>query len=123
MPIYEPVYNGEAIYSGGVGKDSPYGKATGLYKPALVGPGSGRIKLLIKGAHYVHRYFRKNPRFGARIGAVVTGAGVEYASRNKYRKTYRPVQSFRSGKRRIKYSRTNARCCYPKHECSCARRC
>ncbi len=118
MAIFEPVYKGEPVFGGGIGKDSPYGKATGLYRPNIVGPGSGRIKAVIKGAEYVGRYFRKNPRFGARIIAVGGGALVANRYRNapgsKYRKTLYSTKSFQRGFRRNKQSLNRSCCCCTK---------
>ncbi len=112
MGIYEPVQDGTGVFSGGVGKDSPYGKQTGQFRPKLFGR-AGRFGPVISGAKYIGRYFRKNPRFGARIGAVAGGAGVKYyASQSKYRQALRTTQSrsYRSW-RYNKYRSRNCCCC------------
>ncbi len=110
MAIYEAV-DPTGVFSGGIGRDSPYGKAPGLFKPKIMGPGSGRIKLAIRGAQYFGRYFRKNPRFAARIAAVAGGYGVSrYASSNKYRKALRATKLV-YGRRRRFNATNNKQCC------------
>ncbi len=101
MALYEPVQDGTGVFSGGVGKDSPYGKATGLFKPRLSG-NKGRIGTIVSGINYGSRYFRKNPRFAGRIAAVATGAAVRYASSGKYQKAFYPGQSVRNYSRKRK---------------------
>ncbi len=111
MAIYEPTIQGTGIFSGGVGKDSPYGKSTGLFKPQYH-RFSGRFGGIGTAIKFAGRYFQKNPRFGARIGAVAGGAAVKYATSGKYGKTYRSVQSRQRGFR--KYNKPDNRdcCCH-----------
>ncbi len=115
MTIYDPVFDGTGIFSGGeLGKNYPTVGPFKNFKPRLSGRG-GRFGPVISGAKYIGRYFRKNPRFGARIGAVVTGAAVEYATRSKYRQTYRAATNIYGGSRRYsKYN--NGSCC---KQCTC----
>ncbi len=117
MAIYEPVFDGTGVYSSGIGKDSPYGKQTGLFKPQLY-RGAGRFGPIVSGAKYIGRYFRKNPRFGARIGAVAGGAAVRYASSNQQRKALRSSQSVNYRKRfRHKYQTRRRNRCGCRHVC------
>ncbi len=110
MAIYEAV-DPTGVFSGGIVRDSLYGKSTGLFNPKIMGPGSGRIKLAIRGARYIGRYFRKNPRFAARIGAVAGGYGVSrYASSNKYGKALRTTKLVYSRRRRTN-TVNNKQCC------------
>ncbi len=100
------IYQATDEFNVGLGKDVPAMGPFRNYMPKIQGPGSGRIKAVIIGANYVYRYFRKNPRFGARIAAVGGGYGVSrYATSNKYRKTHRAVQSVYNRKRRGKQRR------------------
>ncbi len=114
MTIYEPVFQEYGIYSQGVGKDSPYGKQTSIWKPNVYGPGGGRFRGIINVGVRGYQYFKKNPRFVARIGAVGAGAGVRYATDSKYRKTLRATKSFRYSKRsyfKRSFSRRKATTC------------
>ncbi len=115
MAIYEPALDSTGIY-GGVGRDSPYGKSTIFRGHSIIRPGGGRISSIVQGAYYVGRYFRKNPRFGARIAAVAGGAGVKYyasqnARSNQYNQALRPSYISRYSKRRKQYN-GNCRCCH-----------
>ncbi len=90
--LYDPVQSGSGIYSGGeIGKNAPFYSPIKGYKITFPGGGRGRIGSIISGAQYVGRYFRKNPRFGARIGAVAGGLAVERyynATKSSRRKTF-----------------------------------
>ncbi len=122
MAIYEPIFKGDPVYGGGIGKDSPYGKATGLYKPNIVGPGSGRIKIIIKGAKYVHGYFKKYPKFAGSVTGISGGALAYHATSNKYRKTYNTKQSVFNRIRRNKQSVNRRSCCCTVHSSRSKRR-
>ncbi len=120
MTLYEPALDGSGIFSGGVGKDSPYGKQTAFPRYSMLPRGRGRIGSIVQGAYYVGRYFRKNPRFGARIGAVVTGAGVRHfygsnARTNKHYQTLRAKGKQFGYKRKSKYNNTHCCCCRRSH--------
>ncbi len=112
MGIYDPVQGGSGIYSGGeVGKNVPAMGPFKNFNPKLQGPGSGKIKAAIYAARLAGKYFKRNPRFAARIGAVAGGALVSnYASDNKYRKTLRATKSRYSTRRRY-YADKHRFCC------------
>ncbi len=110
MTLFEPALDGTGIYSTGVGKDSPYGKQTGLFKPKLF-RGGGRFGAIGTAINTAGRYFRKNPRFAARIGAVAGGAAVRYASQNaRSNSKYQTLRSTNKYKRSFR-SRTSVQCC------------
>ncbi len=117
MTIYEPIMDGTGVFSGGIGKDAPYGKQTGLFKPNISKPGGGRAQAIIAGARAGYNYFKKNPRFVARIGAVAGGAVVRYASDNTKRKTLRSVQSDFYSSRSYRNKVHGGQCC-----CRCQKR-
>ncbi len=116
--LYDPVQQGTGIFSGGeAGKNIPALGPFKNFKPNIIGPGGGKIKAVIKGGVYVARYFRRNPRFGARIAAVGVGYGVSrYAASNKYRKAFQSRKSVYSRKWR-NFRKDNSR------RCECARCC
>ncbi len=116
MAIYEPVFDGSGVYGGGIGKDAPYGKATGLYKPSIVRPGGGRTQAIIQGGKYVYDYFRRYPSFGPRVVAVVGGHVVSsYAKSNQRDQTLRDV--FKSNgrskyyRKSRNYTKRSSNCC------------
>ncbi len=121
MAIYEPASRGAGIFSGqSIGKEVPSMGPFKSFRPKLVGPGSGKVKAAIRGMYYVGRYFRKNPRFGARIGAVATGAAVRYgtnATNNQYRKAYGTAKSGRGGFRSNNSYNNRVQCCCT--SCNC----
>ncbi len=117
MTIYEPVSpSGTGVYSGTLGKDAPFYSPIRGFNIKVHGPGAGKVKAVIAAAQYGYRYFKRNPRFAARLGAVAAGAGVRYATSNQHRKARGATQfvrgSFR-GYNRSKYSirKSNARKC------------
>ncbi len=119
MTIYVPTdeYSGVSL-----GKDIPGMGPFRNFTPKLQGPGSAKIKIAIRAAQFGYRYFRKNPRFGARIGAVAGGAGVRYAADNQYRETRGSAFTVRSGKRsyngfkyRVRKSKSCC-CCTPRRK-------
>ena len=99
MAIYEPIIDSTGIYSGGVGKDAPYGKATGLYKPKIPGPG-GRLGGLIQGASKVGNFLFANKR--KLQGPAVVIGGHLVASNYKQHKALRATSTG-------KYSRRGSR--------------
>ncbi len=116
MTIFEGTYpDGTGIFSGRVGKDSPYGKATGLYNPTIVGPG-GRLRSIIKGAQRFGRFVYQN-RYPLTRGTAIVGAGAGVAGlngRNATQSTY--SKASRSGKFVNRYGRKQSkrnadRCC------------
>lgn len=116
MTIYDPTIDGTGVFSGGeFGKDAPFYSPIKGYGYKLYGPSTGRFGAYIKGAQYVYRYFRKNPRFGARIGAVAGGALVKYASQNarpnKFNQTLRSSYSSNYRKRKQFQLRHGGCCC------------
>ncbi len=118
MAIYEPTYSGTGIYSGvSLGKDVPAMGPFRSYNPKYLGFGGGKVKAVISGLYYASRYFRKNPRFGARIGAVAAGAGIRYASDYKKHQALRPFTS-RSYRKRS-YNRATSRDNHCRRCCSC----
>ncbi len=112
MAIYDPVVSGAGIYSGGeLGKDAPFYSPIRGYNIKVHGPGAGKVKAVIAAAQYGYRYFKRNPRFAARLGAVAGGALVSnYATNNKYRKTYGSAKFSRSSFRR-NHTYNNRVCC------------
>ncbi len=109
MAIYEPIQDGTGVYSGGVGKDSPYGKATGLYTPRLAGSRS-RVGTIIEGMRFGYRAIRKHYKLSTGIGVIATGAGVRYATKGTYRKALRQRKSVYNNRRRSR-KQNNSNCC------------
>ncbi len=114
--LYDPVFAGSGIYSGGeIGKNAPFYSPIKGYKINLAGGGGGRAQAIIQGAYYVGRYFRKNPRFGARIGAVAGGLAVERyynATSSTRRKTFQSkINLYSSRKRNFKQRDSHCCCC------------
>ncbi len=114
MAIADP----RGIYQGGIGKDVPAMGPFRNYQPKIQGPGSGKIKAIISGGKYVYGYFKKNPRFAARIGAVAGGAVVKYATYSTRRKTPFAKKSFYSSKRSYYSDKYRVR---DKRSCCCVR--
>ncbi len=103
-----------------LGKDVPGMGPFKNYTPKLQGPGSGKIKAAIYAAQLGYRYFKRNPRFGARIGAVAGGAGVSYyfgktQANGPYRKTRSSIQSRYYSKRNARNKNADKCCCCTKH--------
>ncbi len=112
MAIYEPVYKGEAVFGGGIGKDSPYGKATGLYKPNIVGPGSGKAKAIYKGLQYGYNYFKKYPKMSGAITGIAGGTLISNYARNASKGSYgKALYSGQSRYSRKRSYRTKRHCC------------
>ncbi len=112
MTIYDPVFDGTGIFSGGeLGKNAPFYSPIKGYKINLSGGSGGRAQAIVSGAYHVGRYFAKNPRFGARIGAVAGGAVVKYATSRKYGKKVYSAQSVYNRKRRYRKSSNDRSCC------------
>ncbi len=104
----------------GLGKDIPGMGPFKNYRPNLAGPGSGKVKAIIRGGQYAYSYFRRNPRFGARIAAVSGGYGVSrYYARNatkgSYRKASNSKQFSKRSFRSYRNSDTGGCCCCTKH--------
>ncbi len=123
MAIYEPTreFDDTGVYSGGVGKDSPYGKAPGLYNPKF-SYGRGKARALFRGAQFAYNYVKKYPRFSTRIGAVGVGAGVRYASTYQKHKALLQSTRYKSRKRYSRKYRTrghNRRGCHTCITCGC----
>ncbi len=114
--IYAP--SSITSYSGGVGKDVPAMGPFKSYSPRLLS-GGGRFAGIIQAGYTVGRHFYKNRKFYTRAGAVVTGAGVKYASSNNKQQTLRAVHKrFNNNGYRKRYGvrqRNSQRCCCCNH--------
>ncbi len=105
-----------------IGKDSPYGKSTSLFKPNIVGPGAGKIKAGIYIGYQVGKYILSRPwAKGTLTGtAIGTGLGLDgqistNVSTVSDNQTYRTTGKFNNRfRRRTKYrnrARRTAKCC------------
>ncbi len=110
MAIYEPVFNGRGIYSGGFAKEFPTAPNSRWFNPKF-GPNRGRLGAIITAGRLGYRFFRKDPRRVATIAGLGAGALSYNASRGKYRKALSTVQSRKRSKRSYNKHRSSQCCC------------
>ncbi len=121
MAIVDPIDSNQALF----GKDYPTVGPFKSFKPNIVGPGSGKLKLAyyaaIKGGQYV---WKNKWWFAERGGIVGAGALVAHESSNQLKQTLRQHQYSSYGVRRSrsKYNSGRCCCCRPKQRNRSSRR-
>ncbi len=103
---------------GTLGKDSPYGKSTSLFRPNLNTPGGGKIKAGIYIGYKLGRYIMSRPWAKGTLTGTILGTGLgldgtkttNVGSANHYQ-AYDKSRKRSNNKRYNKTHRAN-RCCH-----------
>ncbi len=119
MPIVEPTYDSSGVYSGiSIGKDVPAMGPFKSFKPKIIGPGSGKAKLLFRGGKYVYNYLYKYPKFSGSLTGIGGSLVASQYTRGKARGAEVPIHGgFRRFGRSGYRKRTSNTCC-----CNCNKR-
>ncbi len=112
MTIYEPVFDTTGIYSGGVARDSAYGKQTKFPSYRLAGA-RGRFGAIATGIGYARRYFGKHPKRVGYAGSAFGGylvASKTNARSNQFNQALRTTK-YKYNRFRKQSKHRSCRCC------------
>ncbi len=100
-----------------IGKDIPAMGPFKGFKPNIVGPGAGKIKVLIYGGIQVGRFVLSRPWAKGTITGTLIGTGLTIGDdptqsiSNQFNQTLRPVRRRFTRKRRYKVNNMHNCCC------------